>query len=148
METNFIKKSINVKTDIDTAWNYLTKITTLDWVDGEKSTKFLTNKKRGVGAVRLISFDDGTNVEEHIVGWSPKKYFSYIAISGLPLDAYHATISITKINDKIRITWESYFSSKSTKSEFSDFTRFLSQFYITSLQNLRTSLEREKLLKK
>ena len=52
METNFIKKSINIKTDIDTAWNYLTKITTLDWVDGEKSTKFLTNKKRGVGAVR------------------------------------------------------------------------------------------------
>ena len=98
--------------------------------------------------MRLISFDDGTNVEEHIVGWSPKKYFSYIAISGLPLDAYHATISITKINDKIRITWESYFSSKSTKSEFNDFTRFLSQFYITSLQNLRTSLEREKLLKK
>ena len=75
METNFIKKSINIKTDIDTAWNYLTKITTLDWVDGEKSTKFLTNKKRGVGAVRLISFDDGTNVEEHIVGWSPKKIF-------------------------------------------------------------------------
>ena len=80
METNFIKKSINIKTDIDTAWNYLTKITTLDWVDGEKSTKFLTNKKRGVGAVRLISFDDGTNVEEHIVGWSPKKYFSYIVL--------------------------------------------------------------------
>ena len=140
METNFIKKSINVKTDIDTAWNYLTKITTLDWVDGEKSTKFLTNKKRGVGAVRLISFDDGTNVEEHIVGWSPKKYFSYIAISGLPLDAYHATISITKINDKIRITWESYFSSKSTKSEFNDFTRFLSQFYITSVSYTHLTL--------
>ena len=137
-----MKKSIKIKTDINKVWNNLSKISTLNWVTGQKSTKILTDKKRGVGAVRLISFDDGTNVEEHIVGWSPKKYFSYIAISGLPVNAYHATISITKINDSVKITWESYFSSKSTKSEFNEFTKFLSQFYVTSLQNLKNLLEK------
>ena len=142
METNSVKKSIKIKSDVVTAWNYLSKITTLDWIEGEKSTKFLTNKKRGIGAVRVISFQDGSDVEEHIVGWSPKKYFSYIAISGLPVNAYHATISITKINDSVKITWESYFSSKSTKSEFNEFTKFLSQFYVTSLQNLKNLLEK------
>ena len=142
METDSVKKSIKIKSDVVTAWNYLSKITTLDWIEGEKSTKFLTNKKRGIGAVRVISFQDGSDVEEHIVGWSPKKYFSYIAISGLPVNAYHATISITKINDNVKITWESYFSSKSTKSEFNEFTKFLSQFYVTSLQNLKNLLEK------
>jgi hypothetical protein len=142
METNSVKKSIKIKSDVDTTWNYLSKITTLDWIEGEKSTRFLTNKKRGIGAVRVISFQDGSDVEEHIVGWSPKKYFSYIAISGLPVNAYHATISITKINDSVKITWESYFSSKSTKSEFNEFTKFLSQFYVTSLQNLKNLLEK------
>jgi len=142
METNSVKKSVKIKSDVDTTWNYLSKITTLDWIEGEKSTRFLTNKKRGIGAVRVISFQDGSDVEEHIVGWSPKKYFSYIAISGLPVNAYHATISITKINDSVKITWESYFSSKSTKSEFNEFTKFLSQFYVTSLQNLKNLLEK------
>ena len=142
METNSVKKSIKIKSDVDTTWNYLSKITTLDWIEGEKSTRFLTNKKRGIGAIRVISFQDGSDVEEHIVGWSPKKYFSYIAISGLPVNAYHATISITKINDSVKITWESYFSSKSTKSEFNEFTKFLSQFYVTSLQNLKNLLEK------
>ena len=85
-------------------------------MEGQKSTKFLGEKKSGLGAKRLISFEDGTDVEEHIVGWRRREYFSYIAVSGLPLDAYHATISIEKSKARsVKITWESYFASKSTK---------------------------------
>ena len=64
-----------------------------------------------MGSKRLISFEDGSDVEEHIVGWKPKEYFSYIAISGLPLNAYHATISVQKSNKNTKVTWESYFAS-------------------------------------
>lgn len=142
METNSVKKSVNIKTDIEQAWNKISKINELDWVEGQKSTKFLTNKNRGIGTVRLISFNDGSDVEEHIVGWSPKKYFSYIAVSGLPIDAYHATISMEKIGKIIKITWESYFSSKGSKPEFNQFTEFLSEFYASSLQNLKNLLEK------
>ena len=86
---------------------------------------------------------DGTNVEETIVGWRPKKYFSYIATSGLPLRGYHATISISKEKNMVKIEWESFFSSDLMgKKEFNDFVELLSNFYTLSLKNLRTSMEK------
>ena len=138
MNSNSVKKSIIIDTDLDKAWSKISKIANLDWLDGQISTKFLSEKKTGVGAKRLISFDDGSKVEEHVVGWKSKKYFSYIAVSGLPLEAYHATISIEKNNNKsVKVTWESYFASKSTKNEFDEFRKFLSNFYSKSLKNLK-----------
>ena len=142
METDFIKKSVVVRTDINNAWNYLSKISSLNWLENQKSTKFLSQKKRGVGAIRLISFEDGSNVEERIVGWHPKKHFSYIATSGLPLNSYHATISMNKIENGVKIIWESYFSSNEEKSDFHTFTKFLSRFYVSSLKNLKVELEK------
>ena len=138
MNSNSVKKSIIIDTDLDKAWSKISKIANLDWLDGQISTKFLSEKKTGVGAKRLISFEDGSKVEEHVVGWKSKKYFSYIAVSGLPLEAYHATISIEKDNNKsVKVTWESYFASKSTKNEFDEFRKFLSNFYSKSLKNLK-----------
>ena len=138
MNSNSVKKSIIIDTDLDKAWSKISKISNLDWLDGQISTKFLSEKKTGVGAKRLISFEDGSEVEEHVVGWKSKKYFSYIAVSGLPLEAYHATISIEKDNNKsVKVTWESYFASKSTKNEFDEFRKFLSNFYSKSLKNLK-----------
>ena len=142
METDFIKKSVVVRTDINNAWDCISKISSLNWLENQKSTKFLSQKKRGVGAIRLISFEDGSNVEERIVGWHPKKYFSYIATSGLPLNSYHATISMNKIENGVKIIWESYFSSNEEKSDFHTFTKFLSQFYVSSLRNLKVELEK------
>ena len=142
METDFIKKSVIVRTDINNAWNCLSKISSLNWLENQKSTKFLSQKKRGVGAIRLISFEDGSNVEERIVGWHPKKHFSYIATSGLPLNSNHATISMNKIESGVKIVWESYFSSNEEKSDFNTFTKFLSQFYVSSLRNLKVELEK------
>jgi len=142
METNFVKKSILINNDINNIWNFVSKITTLDWLVGQKATKFLSKKKRGIGAIRLITFDDGSNVEEYIVGWHPKKYFSYIATSGLPVDAYHATISLKQNGDLTTVTWESYLSSNGLKSEFLEFTKFLSQFYAKSLKNLKIRLDK------
>ena len=138
MNLGSVKKSVIVNADLEKVWLKISKITKLDWLEGQKSTKFLGEKKSGVGAKRLISFEDGSYVEEHIVGWRPKEYFSYIAISGLPLNAYHATISTEKINGKsVKITWESYFASDSTKNEFENFKKFLSNFYTQSLKNLK-----------
>ena len=138
MNSGSVKKSVIIETDLEKAWTKISKIAKLDWLEGQKSTKFLGEKKTGVGAKRLISFEDGAKVEEHIVGWKPKEYFSYIAISGLPLNGYHATISIEKISSKsTKITWESYFASDSPKKEFEEFVEFLSNFYAQSLKKLK-----------
>ena len=138
MNSGSVKKSVIIETDLEKAWTKISKIAKLDWLEGQKSTKFLGEKNTGVGAKRLISFEDGSKVEEHVVGWKPKEYFSYIAVSGLPLEAYHATISIEKNKTKsIKVTWESYFAAKTTKAEFDEFVEFLSNFYAQSLKNLR-----------
>jgi|TARA_B110000263_G_scaffold182460_1_gene160060 hypothetical protein len=138
MNSGSVKKSVIINIDVEKAWSKISKIAKLEWLEGQKSTKFLGEKKSGVGSKRLISFEDGSNVEEHVVGWKPKEYFSYIAISGLPLDAYHATISIeADKNNTVKITWESHFASDTTKSEFDGFVEFLSDFYIQSLRNLK-----------
>ena len=138
MNSGSVKKSVIIDSDLERVWSKISKITKLDWLEGQKSTKFLGEKKSGLGAKRLISFEDGTDVEEHIVGWRRREYFSYIAVSGLPLDAYHATISIEKSKARsVKITWESYFASKSTKNEFEEFVEFLSNFYAQSLKKLK-----------
>ena len=138
MNSGSVKKSVTIDADLEKVWTKISKITKLDWLEGQKSTKYLSEKKSGVGSKRLISFEDGSDVEEHVVGWRPKEYFSYIAISGLPLNAYHATISIQKSNKNTKVTWESYFASDNTKKEFDEFIKFLSNFYAQSLKNLKS----------
>ena len=140
MNSGSVKKSITIDTELEKVWTKISKITKLDWLQGQKSTKYLSEKKSGVGSKRLISFEDGSDVEEHVVGWKPKEYFSYIAISGLPLNAYHATISVQKSNKNTKVTWESYFASDNTKKEFDEFIEFLSNFYAQSLKNLKSGL--------
>ena len=128
---------------VETIWKKLGKIPKLDWLEGQKSSKFLSKKKYGVGAIRLISFEDGSDVEEHIVEWSPKKGFSYIAITGLPLLVYLATITMEKANrDSVKVTWQSYFVSDKKKKEFLEFSKFLNKFYTKSLQNLKSDIQR------
>jgi len=137
------KRSVVVKASVETVWKKLSRITKLDWLEEQKSSKFLSQKKYGVGAIRLISFEDGSDVEEHVVEWSTKKGFSYIAITGLPLLAYLATISIKKTGDgRVKVTWQSYFVSDKKKKEFLEFSKFLNQFYTKSLQNLKSDIER------
>ena len=136
------KRSVMIKANVETVWKKLSKITKLGWLEEQKSTKFLLQKKYGVGAIRLISFEDGSNVEEHIVWWSPKEGFAYIAITGLPLLAYLATISMKKTSSgRIKVTWQSYFVSDKKKKEFLEFSKFLSRFYSKSLQNLKSDIE-------
>ena len=137
------KRSVMIKAGVETVWKKLSKITKLDWLEEQKSSKFLTQKKYGVGAIRLISFEDGSDVEEHVVEWSTKKGFSYIAITGLPLVAYLATISIKKAsNGRVKVTWQSYFVSDKKKKEFLEFSKFLNQFYAKSLKNLKSDIQR------
>jgi len=137
------KRSVMIKASVETVWKKLSKITKLDWLEEQKSSKFLTQKKYGVGARRLISFEDGSDVEEHIVEWSPKNGFSYIAITGLPLLAYLATISMKKTSGgRVKVTWQSHFISNKKKKEFLEFSKFLKQFYVKSLQNLKSDIER------
>jgi len=143
--TNSVKKSITVNVTKEKAWKKISNIAGLPtWVIDVKKTTYLSKKRRNVGAIRKITFADGNTIEEHVVAWKEKEYFTYIATKGLPLRAYIATISIKPKNKKMtQITWQSYFNSKkmSTK-QFTEFVKFMGLFYEASLKNLKTALEK------
>ena len=142
--TGTMKKSITVKVPKKKVWKKISQITKLSWLEGQENTMFDSKIKTGNGAIRKIKFTDENIVEEHVVGWKKGEYFSYIAVSGLPLRAYHATISLKSLSPKsTQITWQSYFNSqKMSKREFLEFVDFLGSFYVNSLKNLKDELER------
>jgi hypothetical protein len=109
-----------------------------------KKTVYLSKKKTDVGAIRLITFEDGNEIEEHVVAWKKGEYFTYIATEGLPLRAYVATISIKpKSKNLVELTWQSYLNSeKMSEKEFLDFIVFMAALYEASLENLKALLEK------
>ena len=143
--SGMVKKSILINTSRDKVWNKVSNIVGLpDWLIDVKKTVYLSKTKRGVGAIRNITFDDGNQIEEHVISWNNKKSFSYIAVTGLPLRVYHATVSIKPQTSKsTRVTWQSYFNSKKmSKKEFNEFVSFMNDFYQSSLKNLKSKLEK------
>jgi len=140
-----VKKTVIINSAQKKVWEELSNIIGLSsWVMDVSNTVFLSKIKRGVGAVRKITFNDGNTIEEHIVGWRDSEYLSYIAVNGLPLRAYHATLSIKRMNLKsVCVTWQSFFNSENMNGkEFSEFVVFLKSFYEESLKKLRTNLEK------
>ena len=144
-QTGSVKKTIKIKASRDKVWRKISNIAGLPtWVVDVKKTTYLSKKKKGVGAVRLITFADGNKIEEHIVAWENKESFTYIATEGLPLRAYIATISIkSKSKNLVELTWESYLNSKKmSENQFLEFLAFMGVFYEASLENLKELLEK------
>lgn len=142
--TGTIKKTIRIRASKDKVWRKISNIAGLPvWVVDVKKTTYLSKKRKGIGAIRLITFEDDSEIEEHIVAWKNGESFTYIATEGLPLRAYVATISIkTKPKKTVELTWESYLNSKKmSEKEFVDFLAFMGSFYEASLANLKVLLE-------
>ena len=143
--TGMIKKTIKINTAKDKVWRKISNISGLPtWVTDVKTTTYLSSKKKGVGAIRLITFNDGNKIEEHVVAWTKGEGFTYVATEGLPLRAYVATISInSKTKNQTEITWQSYLNSeKMSEKQFTEFLVFLGSFYEASLENLKMLLEK------
>ena len=143
--TGSVKKTIKIKTSQNKVWNKISNIAGLPtWVVDVKKTVFLSKNKRGIGAVRLITFTDGNEIEEHVIAWKNKEFFTYIATEGLPLRAYVATISIKKKSKYLtELTWQSYLNSKKmSEKQFLEFLVFMGAFYEASLENLKIILEK------
>ena len=143
--SGIVKKTIVIKSSSDKVWKKISNLVGLpEWLIDVKKTVYHSKIKSGVGAIRNITFDDGNQIEEHVVAWKNKEYFSYLALNGLPLRVYHATISIKQQSRKSTlVTWQTYLNSKKmTKKEFNEFKLFLENFYQKSLGNLKLKLEK------
>jgi hypothetical protein len=139
-----VTQSIIINSPPSAVWKEISNFAGLtEWVVDVKKTEFLSKTKRGIGAVRKITFADGTEVVEYAVGWRDGEYLSYIATSGLPLDGYHATISVLQKGDTTNLRWTSFLiSTGSDKKQFEEFLTFMESFYASSLKNLKIKLEK------
>ena len=143
--TGTIEKTIKINTSKDKVWRKISNIIGLSsWLVDVKKTEYLSIKKNDVGAIRLITFTDGTKIEEHIVAWEKGEFFTYVATEGLPLRVYVATILIkNKTKTRTELTWKSYINSKKmTEKQFLEFLVFMGSFYEASLENLKMLLEK------
>ena len=143
--TGSVKKAITINSSHQKVWRKISNIAGLpSWVLDVKETVYLSKKKKNVGTIRLITFNDGSKIEEHVVAWKQGEYFTYIATEGLPLRAYVATISLIKRSkNKTQVTWQSYLNSKKmTENQFLEFMAFMGSFYETSLEKLKKIIEK------
>mgnify|MGYP002066754427 FL=1 len=143
--TGTVKKEVTIKAPKERVWIKLSNIAGLpSWALDVKKTTYLSKKRRGIGAIRKITFENGNIIEEHVIAWKSGEYFSYIATEGLLLRAYVATISINPKNKKsTRITWQSYINNnKMSTAQFKKFLSDMGSFYQTSLKNLKTVIEK------
>lgn len=138
-----VTQSISIDVPASAVWKEISNFVGLtEWVVDVKKTEFLSKIRHGVGTARKISFVDGTSVIEYAVGWQNSKLISYIATSGLPLDGYHATLSISH-KEKTQLNWTSFLiSNSSDKKQFEEFLTFIESFYADSLKNLKSKLEK------
>jgi len=139
-----VSQSIAIDVSANALWKTISNFVGLtDWVIDVKETEFLSKIKQGLGTARKITFADGSQIIEYAVGWREKEYLSYVATSGLPLDGYHATITITPKAKSSHITWSSFLVSNSPdKKQFEEFLAFMESFYEKSLKNLKSMLEK------
>ena len=136
---------ITVNSSKQKVWAKISNIVGLPtWLVDVKKTVYLSRKKRGVGTIRKITFENGNTIEEHVVAWKDGEYFTYIATEGLPLRAYVATLSMKpKSRNLVVVTWQSYINSKKmTKKQFEEFLVIMKTFYETSLGNLKKLIEK------
>lgn len=139
-----VSQNITINTTTPTLWKVVGNYTGLpEWVVDVKETESISKIKNDFGAARKITFADGSNVIEYAVGWKDREYLSYIATSGLPLDGYHATISISSKGKMCQVTWTSFLiSQNSDKKQFLEFLSFMDSFYAKSLEQLKAKLEK------
>jgi hypothetical protein len=139
-----VSESILIQKTTDSVWSEVGDFVGLvRWVKGAQKTESLSKARRGLGAARRISFSDGSVVIEYAVGWEEGKYISYIATCGLPLDGYHATISVSPKGKSSQVVWASFLiSDNHDKKKFEEFVEFIEAFYSCSLKNLKTRLEK------
>ena len=143
--TGTVVRTVTIKAPKEKVWRKISNIVGLpSWVSDVKKTTYLSEKRKGIGAIRKITFERGNTVEEHVIAWKEGLYFTYVATDGLPLRAYVATISINPKNkNTVQITWQSYMNSnKMSANQFMKFLDDMGSFYQISLKNLKTHLEK------
>lgn len=140
-----VTRSVVVHVSPKKAWRRLSEIGNLArWIVGIKKCVITSKKRKGVGATRLITFNDDSVIEEQIVIWNSGKSFSYLVIGKiLPFRAYFATLSIKPLGRNLtKVTWSGYIGTNNvTKAQFKKTISKYDLLYKSSLPRLKSLME-------
>ena len=116
------------------------------WHPAVKQTEILSGENNKVGAIRLLTLQDGGTIKEELLAYDPKKMsYRYVILEGvLPVRDYVATIAVAKAKDgKSVVTWQSHFKRKdpsATPAEGQgddDATNLITAIYKQGFENLK-----------
>ncbi len=141
-----VTRSVVVHVSPQRAWRKLSDIANLPkWIVGIKKCVITSKKRKGVGATRLITFQDGSLIEEQIVIWNSPKSFSYLVTGEtIHFRAYFATLSIKPLGKNLtKITWSGYIGTNNvTRSKFKKAISKYDLLYKSSLPRLKSLIEK------
>jgi len=140
-----VARSVVVHVSPQKAWRRLSEIGNLArWIVGIKKCVITSKKRKGIGATRLITFQDGSLLEEQIVIWNNGKSFSYLVTDKMPFRAYFATLSIKPLGKNLtKVTWSGYIGTNNvTKSKFKKSISKYDLLYKNSLPRLKSLIEK------
>jgi mxaD protein len=146
-----VSESVEIKAIPEKVWEKVSDFGDLGaWHPAVKTTQILSGEKGKVGAVRLLTLQDGGTVKETLLSFDPKKMrYSYDIVEGvLPVSDYTSSITVSKAKkDLCKITWSGEFKRKDTSEnpavgqDDTTATKTMSSVYRAGLDNLKTIME-------
>lgn len=141
--TGIVTRSAVVHVSPQRVWKILSDISNLPkWIVGIKKCVIISKKRKGIGAIRLITFQDGSLLEEQIVTWNPGQSFSYMATGKTHIRAYFATLSAKPLGKSLtKITWSGYLGTdKVTRHSFQKTLSEYDTLYKNSISRLKSMI--------
>jgi len=146
-----VSESVEIQAEPAKVWEKVSDFGDLGaWHPAIKTTQILSGENGKVGAVRLLTLQDGGTVKETLLSFDPKKMrYSYnIVESVLPVSAYTSSITVTKAKkDQCKVTWSGEFKRKDPSEnpavgqDDTTATKTMSAVYRAGLDNLKTIME-------
>lgn len=135
-----VSVKVNIAATPDKVWQVLGDFSGMgNWAPGIAS---LTVEGRGVGAVRTITFQDGSRVKERLESFDEGgRTLSYTILeSGLPVEGYVASLTVRDLGAAgSEVEWYTTFGAKGATEE--EVSRLLTVGYRRALAGLQKSLK-------
>lgn len=142
-----VKQSIEINANPDDVWAKARDYGDAGaWHPAVKKTEILGGENNKVGAIRMLTLQDGGQIREKLLAYDMKKRsFRYEILDGvMPVRKYVATISVAKTKDgKSVVTWQSSFKRKDESATPApgqgdeDVTKLITGIYKMGLDNLK-----------
>ncbi|HEY8086171.1 MAG TPA: SRPBCC family protein [Methylophilaceae bacterium] len=110
------EESVQIKAPADKVWAKISNFNDLGaWHPAVKSTELVSGENNKVGAMRLLTLQDGGTIKEKLLGYNSKKMtFKYTIIeSVLPVSSYVSSVTVTANKDNTsKVVWKGSFKRK------------------------------------